>query len=91
MSDDLRLRVLTLLRRKAGQRLSKSEIAAELKIKLGFLGAEYQNDCRLGFELMQLAEQGHISFAFPDAKRPEFNYWVEPPRRDETTGMELRP
>jgi hypothetical protein len=68
-----------LLRARAGERLNKTEIALALNLPLR--EDRYGRECmrELEYTLFQLAEERRISSALPNSRRPEFNFWIDPP------------
>jgi hypothetical protein len=70
-------RIVPLLGRARGAKLSLRGIAERLGLACGHDGEPWQNVCRLAHALAKLAEFEKISHAVPD------QYWIAPPREEQ--------
>jgi hypothetical protein len=77
-----------LLRARAGEALSKLQIASALDMPVsgGPLAREVMRE--LQHTLFRLAEDGRIRAALPCAQRPEFHFWIDAPQSAQPTLFE---
>lgn len=82
-----------VLRDARGERLSKLQIAHKLGLPTENNSQSREAMNAFGHELFLLAHAGTIQMAYPNAARPEFNFWIEAPLqpRAEASVLEARP
>lgn len=86
----LRSNIMRVLRN-ATVALSKAEIAA--RMCLAPPASEQTREAWRAFEheLFRLGNEGEIGMAYPNAQRPEFNFWSIPAEPRPTFSAEARP
>ena len=75
----LQKEIMAVLRDAGAEALSKAQIVERLRLPSGGGIEGRKARAALDRELWDMANRGWVQFEYPNARRPEFHFWINPP------------